>query len=42
MKEKSSAEDLQSTKLYCISSTFTQYTGNNPDLKYPGQSTFDA
>ena len=26
----------------CISSTFTQYTGNNPDLKFPGQSTFDA
>ena len=26
----------------CISSTFTQYPGNKPDFKFPGQSNFGA
>ena len=36
----------QAPKIYqvpnCISSTFTQYTGNNPDFKFPGESNFGA
>ena len=27
---------------HCISKTFTQYTGNNPDFKFSGQTNFGA
>ena len=33
----------QAPKIYQVPNcTFTQYTGNNPDFKFPGQSNFGA